>query len=599
MSYYFFYVYRKTLQETLRSIFCLPFKYRFRDMKRISTNISFFILTLSILNGCSYKENRELIRLDALLKTDALTALNQLQAIDPSQMNHPDLCYYYLLKASAIDRSYTGLKNEDVQLYISEKYYAKVRDFYNLARTEYYIAKCLYMRDSIQSAHVMIKKAEKHYKKTDQSDSHLGGLIYYQLGSSENNPEDIPTSKAYFEKSHEMLTKAKDSIAALYPLAEIIRLEGLQSNLSKAQGLATELLRQINSIKSIPVKQYTDIKSYILYVICDVYQRGTDIPKALDFTQKAIDAYRCTDFGIPFDLYYNMGRLYYKNHQIDSARYYYNLAIDTTLTPNTAYSLSNIYLELAMLEEEQGNLKTALNLKDKYFETQHIWYNIREKNSLVALERDYQKILQEKIFLKERFFKLIVVISSLSLFFIVVVIILFLYSQQRKQNKNIEKLSDNVQHVQWGFSAMKELVSKIYAIHETVNKILIKNQTPIKNPKLYNQLEDLFIEQRNESALRLFSTLTSFDEYFISNLKAKYPHLSSEDLTMAAMVCHRWTIAEISSAFQINEDTARKRRSRLKNKILGKEATLENFEAYLEEILSNKKKKSSSQIDLF
>ncbi len=544
----------------------------------------FVILMFAILGGCDRQKDQELTELDLLLKTDAHATLERLNKIDPSQLRHSDLCYYYLLKASAIDRSFTGLKNEDSELRISKKHFEKKEDYYNLARTEYYIAKCLRVRDSLQAAHMMLREAKDHFEKTDQSDPHLGGLIYYQLGCTESGPDDVPASKVYFEKSEEMFSKANDTIAVLYSMAQVVRIESYMRRLTKADSVATKLLQRIDSLKNVPAKQLADIKTYAYYNISYLYQIGTDKGKALTFTRKTIETYQQAGFDVQPDLYQGMAQIFQSQRQIDSARYYYDLAVDTIYLSKFVYSVALTYWEWANMEEELGNYKEASRLKEKFAEAMDIWHKTTSNHSLIVLEKSYEIAKRERAILEERNEKLVIFIVVLNILLLIVIILLFIRRYHKRLKINLDQLSQDVQHTRWGFLVAKELMSANRSSYKEVDRILTKNRVPLSDPRLYQELNDLFIEGREEYSTRLFATLTNFDELFIKNLLEKYPKLNSEDIVAAAMVRHRWSIPDIAAVFQINEDAARKRRSRLKNKVLGKDADLEHLEDYLWEL---------------
>jgi hypothetical protein len=86
--------------------------------------------------------------------------------------------------------------------------------------------------------------------------------------------------------------------------------------------------------------------------------------KGLVYTKRALDIYEEENFYKEGKavLYYNMGAVYIKLDQLDSASFFYQKALAINKEINNVYGIVTVYLDLAVIYRNQGEREEALNM---------------------------------------------------------------------------------------------------------------------------------------------------------------------------------------------------------------------------------------------
>lgn len=543
--------------------------------------ILYFIIFISIVVSCnlgktSYSER--LSELDAMLEEHPKAVLDSLKKIDVHKLNKSDRSYFYLLETSASDKNFIFPAKDSI-LRIAASHFESGKDFYNLARTQYYLAKYLQRQEEKEAAYDLLKQADLNLAKGDKEDPHFNGLVYYFMSRIQDEQGNMPESKIYAEKASEKFIESKDTISGVYSLKQLGQIYTNQKKYDSAFQYVHKAEELILKIKNQHSPKVSEAKSNIYINISHLYRNTLDLPNALKYARLSIET-GVQNTRILAIQYNNLTNIFKALSQADSTKYYCEKMIAAAEREKMAFNLMTGYKILCELEEEQGNYKKACTLREKFNDCKD-QYNLKNKSdSFIELEKKYNIAEKERQIYKAKNVKL-------QLFIIIVIIICFgtavgvrfFYRHKRLQAK-FEELSEEVKHTEWGFSVTKELITENHNYYDEMERLLNRYRMSSINSEMYNKFQDVFKAQKASYSARLFSTLTNFDSAFIKKFQKQFPKLSADDIMIAAMIRHQWNYSDISAVFHVSSEAIRKRKSRLTNKIsvlLSKEIVLEDF----------------------
>lgn len=543
-----------------------------------------FIIFSAILISCHSEKNsysEQLQNLDGMLEDQSKIVLDSLKAIDVSQLNKAEKAYYYLLEASAMDKNFISLPN-DSMLRVSIKYYTDKQDYYNLTRSQYYLARLL-AKDEKEAAYDLLKQAEISFNKSDQTDTHLAGLIYFQLATIQNQQNNLIESEIFYKKSLDKFVEAKDTILAVHSLKQLGHIFINQNKYDQAQELLTEALRLITSTNDNKSRTIVEAKAGTLTSFSILYRKKSDVANALKYAKESVSVFQQAGLKAPSQHLHNVLLAYKDQNETDSTKFYCQKLIEAAQTEEKIINYINGLRTLIEIEEKNGNYEEACRLKNRYIDLKDT-LNLQVKfEKILELEKKYNIIEKEREILKAENEKLWLSIFILVLILMVTIIGLHFYHRHRKLKTEYQELSEDVKHTKWGFSVSKELINDNHNTYDELERILARNQIHSVNTKLYNEFQEIFKAQKASYSAHLFSTLTDFDDAFIKKIQLEFPELNPEDVMMAAMIRHQWNTSDISAVFRSSVEAIRKRKSRLNKKILGKE---ENSNNQLDDFLS-------------
>lgn len=522
----------------------------------------------------------QLKELDHLLDSKPKYVLDSLKKINVSGLNKSAEAYYHLLVASAKDKNLIYL-TQDSTLHVAEQHYKGAKDYYNLARTQYYLAKYAANKDKKEAAYDLFKQAEMSLSQNKDEQSHLEGLIYYQLSRIQFQQGNYSNSVDYCNKSFDKFIKTKDTISAIHSLKLLGQIQTTNKRYDKAHIVLAQALDLINSQENQTEQKICEVKATVLSTISVLYRNTSDIPNALKYGKESIDVCSRQGFKVLSEHYHNVLSAFARLNTADSIKYYCNKMISTAKEEKRLVNIVNGYRLLAQLEEKQGNYKEACLLKDTFniYKDKH---NTEKKSAtFIDIEKKYDIAQKEKLLLEAEN-------SQLRSYGVILIVIILasscggiLYYRHKKLIIKYNQLSEIVQHTEWGFSITKELISENNLAYDELQRIL--NRCKIRNTdsEVYKKFEEAFKRQKFNYSARLFSTLTDFDRVFIKKIQKKYPNLNSEDTIIAAMLRHRWTLNDIAAVFHVSSEAIRKRKARLKTKFLDKTNQGDNLEDFL------------------
>lgn len=542
----------------------------------------YFIIFIIFIVSCnpentSFRE--QLAKWEAMQNDAPKAVLDSLEKIDANRLNKSDQARYYLLRASATDKNFT-YHTTDSTLRIAEAQFLANNDFYNLARTQYYIAKYLSNQKKKEAAYDLLKQAELNFSKGDQEDPHFMGLLYYLLYRIQDEQGNVAEAQEYTEKSLDKFLEARDTISAVYSLKQLGLIYIDREEYAKAKEYLLEGEKLISTSSKQNSPKVSAAKSSIYLIFSILYRNISDLPNALKYAKESIEVCQQTNSKIIPAQYHSLIIVFKAQNQTDSVRYYCQKIISAAQEQKSTFNLMNGYKLLYELEEEQGNYKEACLLREKFNECKDEYNTKNRSDSFVELEKKYNIAEKERLILKAENTKL----QLFVIFFVIICLAITagvrFHYRHKKLKAKFAELSEEVKHTEWGFSVTKELITENHNYYDEMEKLLNRYRMSSINSEMYNKFQEVFKAQKASYSARLFSTLTNFDGVFVKKFQKKFPTLSPDDIMIAAMIRHQWTNTDISAVFHATTEAIRKRKSRLGNKIsllLKKDIVLEEF----------------------
>lgn len=518
----------------------------------------------------------QLTQWDKALENNPETIGDSLATLNVAKLNKAEKAYYYLLEAAVADKNLKQLKN-DSTLLISERYYNSKKDYYALARTQYYLSK--YQKEP-QKIYELLKTAEINFEKSPKDDYHILGLIYYWLGQIQYRQYNTSEAELYYKKSNQIYSEVKDSLYMIYSLRQLGRIYSNQKSFDLAKKNFAEALNILDNIDDVNSTQITQLYASILINQSLLFQKTGDLDSAFVISKKCISIIEKRNIPIKSFFYFIFIKILKLKGEIDSCKYYGIKMKNAAFKENNLFNLVNCYKTLSQIEEEQKNYQKACEFNSKYNELKDELNSKHEREILKELEQKYALAEKEKENLKDRNKSLWYFTISLTIALTASIVALYFSWIHRKLKVKNAHLSEEIAKTQWGFALSKELIADNSSAYEKLELLLTKNIKLIPN-KVYYEFENSLKAQKEEYSQRLFSALTNIDNNFIEKLQRKFPELNIDEVMLAYMLRHEWDINDIAQVFRISFEAFKKRKYRLKVKILGTDNNKISLEDYL------------------
>lgn len=534
------------------------------------TKVIFVIALLGVVASCNWNNNQytnKLKNLDSQLDENPGMVWDSLKKMDTRDFSLSQKAYYYLLNASATDKNYVYLE-KDSTLRVALEYYQDKKDYYNLARCQYYMGKYVKNKQQLKTAYNLFKQSELNLKQSSEEDPHLVGLIYYQLGLILKQQNNHLEAGSFFQNSYDAFIQAKDTVSASYSL----RYKGAlkDKEFTQAKQDLFKSLELISKLKDSSEKVYQS-KAGILSAISFFYIQHDSLKQSLEYSQKCLPLFLEQSKEVPSQYYWNILRAYYKQQQLDSARYYCNIMIESAKKEKSILNLISGYRTLSILEEKEGNFQKACQYKNYFNKLKDSLNKAVNTNNILDLERKYNHTETQRQLLKAENNNLRAYAIFTVIVFGLLSIGLPLYNRHKKLKLKYNKLSETIKHTEWGFLVTKEFITENHIAYDELERMLNREKSLDNiNSDLYNKFHEALIQQKANYSGRLFDRLTSFDGNFGTKFQKLFPEFSTDELLMASMIHHKWKITDMTTIFHVSVEAIRKRKARLAHKISSK-----------------------------
>lgn len=518
----------------------------------------------------------KLTQWDKILEDNPQAIADSLTTLDVAKLSKAEKAYYYLLEAVVANKKLELLEN-DSTLLVAEKYYKNRKDYYALARTQYYLSK---YQEEPQNIYKQLKLAESNFEKSSKENYYILGMIFYQLGQIQYQQFNLKEAEFYYKKSLDIYSNSKDYLYMGYVLKQLGRIFSNQKKYDEAKSTLAQALKIVSNIDNEQNQQITQLYTSILNAQSFLFQKMNNIDSALILSKQCISILETRDISKKSPYYLTIINIFKQINALDSCKLYCLKMKDAAEKENNLINLVNCYRFLFQIEEGKNNYKEACILREKFNDLKDKFNSNHEKEILKELEKKYALAEKEKENLRDRNRSLWYFTISLTIALAASIVALYFSWIHRKLKAKNAHLSEEIAKTQWGFALSKELIADNSSAYEKLELLLTKNIKLIPD-KVYYEFENSLKAQKEDYSQRLFSALTNIDNNFIEKLQRKFPELNIDEVMLAYMLRHEWDINDIAQVFRITFEAFKKRKYRLKIKILGIDNNKISLEDYL------------------
>lgn len=453
--------------------------------KAIIATLSVLIVLLFIACNTRVNYNKYLIAIDSLIVQQPDTALSMLEAFPTNSLQtQADSAYYGLLMTEARDKNYI-IQTNDSLIQSALTYYNGTNDIEKRARAHYYSG-CVY-RDSRKKKEAMTQYLIAQPLAEEAGEKRLLSLIYLNIGYLYYSQNLNTQADSSYQLAQQIGIQLKDSVLQ----AEVLSRRGLIC-MEKGEEFYPEAERMILEALGIAEKlSNMQLRGEIFSALGLLYNWMENGEKSIEFAKRnlSIQKNRTTCY----EAYDQLGSAYYQISQYDSARYYLQKALPTK---NVAIK-AGIYMYLANIAKEQGDLATSLEMERNYSAYLDSIQNSRYPYEIIDAENK-QQIIQKK----EKYDSSINKHTYIFLVSVGIIIIVTFFSLERYRNrakqlqKDKNKLATEQVAIQEQYRILKlELQSKEEKITFLQNKIEKYHNNKEQQQKLCGELHKLNIER--------------------------------------------------------------------------------------------------------
>lgn len=421
----------------------------------------FALLTL-LFTACGTAYRSELYKAENLMLEHPDSSLNILEEIRIDRIRgRKNRAKYALLYSQALDKNYIDVENDSI-IRVARDYYAHRGSNEERAQAFYYYGIVANNAGDIDEAMKAFVPARIYAEKTDNE--YIKGLIYSAIGNLYYDQNSLTEAIEQFDKAEESFIKTNQPMnqlitayrkAATYRLLE--KYDSALYNLHTAKNIAT-ILNDTDQI----------INTASLYYSIKINTTNC-IDSARLYKKEMFNIYKeLSNNLIPIEHYHIIGRLYYKESNIDSTQYYLQQYLEYAKAINS--DNVGLYSLLSANDEYAGDYEGALNYKKLYCYHNDSIVSIQNKTLIEKLDQKYKtQYLQRSYEVLEAKHKLQKLVNSLILILVAIVggilICLYRYIAARKNQKieeyrqYIEEVDANYENLTLKYKNLKDLAA--------------------------------------------------------------------------------------------------------------------------------------------
>ncbi len=479
-----------------------------------------------ILCAVSCGNHRPAVVLDCaeqLMSERPDSAKNILETIDRKTLKSRELkARHALLYSQALDKNYIDVADDSLTK-VALAYYKRRGEDIDRAKAYYYAAIVAGNGGDVEEAITQIVNARIYIDRCD--DIAMRGLVYCRLADLYFSQYDLTTAEAAYSeavKAFEADDNKYNMMYALYQRGQVLtlldRFEEALADLAIVKDMAMEhqynelvinaaaLMGKIHADNDSDIEALWEYKQDF-FALCDRYNGGE----------------------IPIDHYATLGRIYFNENKLDSAKLCYTYYCQGQ--SNVHYFSVGILAMLSKIECINHNYQNALIYKDKYARYSDS-LNVRIQTMLVKnAERKYQNEYLEKenhaLREKGRLERTIFVLTS------VVVLLVGSVLLKRFLKKKREEITTYQHYIEDGENLYSELLSKYNTLKDNIHV----------RDELFSLLENRIqsLKQLLEWASVYETNTDNFYKHFREHLKiasGKNIELAEDVIAIANISCN-------------------------------------------------------------
>lgn len=280
---------------------------------------------------------------------------------------------------------------------------------------------------------------------------------------------------------------------------------------------------------------------------------------------------RLTGMSAASDIYHNIGVVYLKMKDYPQAITYFNKSNEQAYLDGDVYNLHLNYSDLAKADRGLGKLEQAIAMQDSSFLYYDSLNNIEKNRELFQLEVRYKTKLKEQEnellkleVKKQRETQRDMIILGVVVILLLLGIVYILFISNRLKKSKVAEVQAKIQNQEL---EEKLLMQRLHLLTEEINRKnnLIRSLENEAN----SQVEESLINKvtLENDWLAFMSEFDKIHSGYLSELKSRFPELTTNNLRLAALVKLEFSNKEIANILCITENGVKKAKQRLKERI--------------------------------
>lgn len=541
------------------------------------------ILLIMFLFGCgnSGQIEQELSAAAKLMRSEPDSSLRIIENIDLDRiLRRSTRAKYALLYSAALDKNYVDA-DDDSLIRIAYRYYNgnKCSDSVKFL-INYHYGRICQNGDDYQNAICYYLTAEK-YALAAHKNYYLG-LVYSRIGEVYSEQMNFNGAQEYYQNAYEAWKKLRNPAFmnnATLNIANTYSSLGDTGNAVKYYSEALAIARE---------QEDTDMVVACLSNLGDIYVNEGDYSKAL---QAVKEIERTAPDDLFIYQYRVLAKVYYLQHKIDSARYYFSIASELAedIRDDAQLAYLSIQIELA-----SGNSKEAANSLNEYIRLSDSISRMVVSQSATAVERKYYK--EQTAFASYRlkvrtYFECIV-----GLLVCTVAIFLTYYYRERMKRKQqqverymlaVDSIRESKNRILEHLAVkegqevqLKELVlSRFEFLDQLGWAFYERNNTKAQQEAIYKQVRNFFTNLASNPATKkeLEEIVNMVNDNIIVKLRKQFPKFKPADIDLLCYIYAGFSTQIISVITGDSVSNIYNRKSRLKARIAASDSAEKDF----------------------
>lgn len=540
------------------------------------------ILIVSLFScGSSRQIEQELSTAAKLMRSEPDSSLRIIENIDLDRIpGRHTQAKYALLYSEALDKNYVDT-NDDSLIRIAYRYYDnKICSDSVKFLINYYYGRIHQNGDDYQEAMRYYLTAEK-YAHAAHKNYYLG-LVYTRIGELYSEQMNFNGALEYYRNAYDAWKKLRNPA---FMNNATLNIANTYSSLNDNDNAVKYYLQVLQAARQ---QGDNDLVIACLSNLGDIYVSEGDYPKAL---QAVKEIERIAPDGMSIYQYRILIKVYYLQHKIDSARYYFNIASELAedIRDDAQLAFLSFQIELA-----SGNSEEAANSINEYIWLSDSISRMVVSQSAIAAEAKYYK--EQTAFASYRlkvrtYFEYIVGL----LIFAVVVFLIYYYRERMKRKQQqierymlaVESIRDSKNSILEHLAAkeglevqLKELVMSRFEFLDQLGQAFYeRNNTKAQQEAIYKQVKNFFTNLATNPSTKkeLEKIVNTVNDNIIVKLRTQFPKFKPTDIDLLCYIYAGFSAQIISVITGDSVSNIYNRKSRLKARIAASNSSEKEF----------------------
>ena len=543
--------------------------------------LSFLTGFLLFSCGNNKQVEQELSIATRLLRIEPDSSLRIIENIDPDRiLRRSTRAKYALLYSAALDKNYVDA-DDDSLIRIAYRYYDKricsdsVKFLIN-----YHYGRIHQNDDDYQEAMRYYLTAGK-YALAAHKNYYLG-LVYTRIGELYSEQMNFNGALEYYRNAYDAWEKLRNPA---FLNNATLNIANTYSSLKDNDNAVKYYLQALQAAKR---QGDNDMVIACLSNLGDIYISEGDYTKAL---QAVKEIELIVPDGLSIYQYRILIKVYYLQHKIDSARYYFNIASELAKDIRDDAQLAYLAMQI---ELASGNSEQVANSINEYIWLSDSISRLVISQSATAAEAQYYK--EQTAFASYRlkvrtYFEYIVGL----LIFCVVVFLIYYYRERMKRKQQqielyilaVESIRESKNRILENLATkeglevqLKELVMSRFEFLDQLGRAFYeRNNTKAQQEAIYKQVKNFFTNLASDPSSKneLEMIVNTVNDNIIVKLRTQFPKFRPADIELLCYIYAGFSAQIISVITGDSVSNIYNRKSRLKARIAASDSSEKEF----------------------